>query len=396
MPTSKWSDDEFLNRLRGLGDDSADGCLRKLDESGHSSDFARVFKNLNSNDEPLPDDLPAPLQEFFAGGRVLPAVDGAPVDMARIARGQKVFLTHAFPSALVLLAKSLPAGYSAPNLSTILSMSDELAKNPYKRVLGVLQMLINVASPGSLDGSGKAIVTAQKLRLLHAGIRRLVATHLPDYQSRYQVPVNLEDMLGTIMGFSLLLLDGLRRLGIALSEDDAEDYYYLWRVFAQSMGVHPLGQPNSTEYVPANLAEAREFYESYARRHYTNATENPEGVKLARAILDLLNRMLPQTPLRRLGLRIVPRVYMEELLGDEAMARVALRPVRFLAVTKWLISCLPRIWMWFWDEADKLDASGTVHENLSRILFQRLITESYGGEVTFFIPQDLADLRRLA
>jgi hypothetical protein len=260
-------------------------------------------------------------------------------------------------------------------------------------------MLINVSTQGSMSQLGKTIVTAQKMRLLHAGIRHLVREHMPnakEYQARYGVPVNLEDMLGTIMGFSLLVVDGLKTLKVPLKDEDAEDYYYMWRVFAQLVGIHPPGRPDSIDFLPATLTEAREFYAAYRRRHFKAAPDNPQGLLLTEANLDMLNRMLPQTPLRRLGMKIVPRIYMFDLMGPDGFSRSGLKPVRFLYLTKFCLKCLPWIWMKLWKDGDRLLKTSSVHENLARIFFQRLIVEGRGGEVTFLIPLDMRDLRDLA
>ena len=396
MPASKWSDDQFLDSLRLLGDELADDCLERLVATGSDSDFRDVFRHMNSSDEPLPENLPQALRDFFEHTKLPPAIGGQPIDHARIHRGSAVFLRHALPSALILLAKSLPAGYSAPNLAVVLSLSDNLNRNPYKRLMGVLQLLVNLSGKADFTPGGKGLITAQKLRLLHAGVRRLVPRHLPEYREKYQVPSNLEDMLGTIMGFSLLVIDGLEELGHTLPREEAEDFYYLWRVFAILMGIHPKGAPDSGDYVPANIDEAQEFYRAYAARHYRPAAENPEGVKLARSLLDMMNMMLPQTPLRRLGLKIVPRIYMEIFIGREGMARVGIRPVRLLFLSKWLLKFVIRLWMWFWDEADELTHRASVHENLSRILFKTLIKSGAGGEVTFMVPRTIEELRKLA
>ena len=396
MPASKWSDDQFLDSLRLLGDELADDCLERLVATGSDSDFRDVFRHMNSSDEPLPENLPNALRDFFEHAKLPPAIGGQPIDTARIHRGSEVFLRHALPSALILLAKSLPAGYSAPNLAVVLSLSDNLNRNPYKRLMGVLQLLVNLSGKADFTPGGKGLITAQKLRLLHAGVRRLVPRHLPEYREKYQVPSNLEDMLGTIMGFSLLVIDGLEELGHTLPREEAEDFYYLWRVFAILMGIHPKGAPDSGDYVPANIGEAQEFYRAYAARHYRPAAENPEGVKLARSLLDMMNMMLPQTPLRRLGLKIVPRIYMEIFIGREGMARVGIRPVRLLFLSKWLLKFVIRLWMWFWDEADELTHRASVHENLSRILFKTLIKSGAGGEVTFVVPRTMEELRKLA
>lgn len=392
----RWSNDEFLDGLRRRGDLLADECFSQLKQTLTQEDFSGLFKILNSNDASIPEDAPQPLRRFFGETTQLPTIDGAPVDAARVTRGESVFMSHAFPAAMVLLVKALPEGYAAPPLSNVLRLSDNLSKRPYRRLLGVLQMVVNVTSVGGFEPAGKAIITVPKMRLLHAGVRAIVRKHLPDYEKVHGVPVNLEDMLGTLMGFSYLVITGLKDLAIELTNEEAEDLYYLWRVFAQMMGIHPESDPGSSSYVPANLAEAAVFYRSYRRRHYVDAADNPDGVVLARANLQMLNDLLPRTPLRRLGLKIVPRIYTEQLIGRAGCARVGIKPVPFLFVTKWLLTRLPWLWTRLWAVVDSYDAADGLHVNVSRMFFQGLIDREFNGEITFHIPDSLQELRELA
>jgi hypothetical protein len=391
----RWSNDNFLDGLRKRGDQRADECFSALKEILAREDFSDLFKMLSSNDVSLPDHIPQPLRDFLEDTHKLPSIKGKPIDFDRLARGQKVFMTHALPAALVLLAKSLPEGYAAPNLSKILILSDNLRERPYRRLLGVLQMVVNVSAVGGFEPDGKAVITIPKIRLLHAGVRHIVRQCLPGYESAYGVPVNLEDMLGTVMGFSYLVITGLQRLNIVLSDEAAEDFYYLWRVFAQMMGIHPAGEPNSSAFVPADLAQAQIFYNAYRRRHYVAAVANSDGVALAQANLQLLCDMLPQTPLRRLGLKVVPKVYMENLMSREGCALIGIRPVRFLSITNWFLMRLPAIWTRLWNVRDSFDPTSNLHENLSRLFFQGLINREFNGELTFLIPNELAELRGL-
>ncbi len=391
----KWSDDQFLDELRLKGDDEADRCFFQLQDELKEDDFGELFQKLNTNNVTASGNLPEPLRAFLITTMRLPLVDAQPIDRERLKRGQRVFMTHALPAALVLLVKSLLEGYAAPSLSKVLSITNNLTQRPYRRLLGVLQMLINVSAVGGFEPSGKAIVTAPKIRLLHAGVRKIVREQLEDYELRYHVPVNLEDMLGTIMGFSYLVITGLKQLRIGLSDDQAEDLYYLWRVFAQMMGIHPEGQADSSEYVPRNLSEAKEFYESYKRRHYVSAVHNPEGVQLASINLRMLNDLLPQTPLRRLGMHILPRIYMEELLGREGCERICIEPVRFLFLTKWLVKTFPSLWSRLWGVVDRVNPSEHIHENISRVFFQGLINREFNGEITFRVPDTLEELKKL-
>ena len=72
----------------------------------------------------------------------------------------------------------------------------------------------------------------------------------------FGAPVNQEDRLATIMGFSYLLIDGIHRLGLPLQDEEAEDLYYLWHVFARLMGIRPEAGPHDASYIPPTIADA--------------------------------------------------------------------------------------------------------------------------------------------
>ena len=390
-----WSSDAFLDGLRRQGDPLADGCLAELAETLKDEDFRDLFKRLRRNDTPIPRDAPEPLARYIKQARTLPCFAGDAVDLARVERGQKVFMTHLFPAAMVLLMKSLPEGYATPNLSLVLSETGNLERRTYRRLLGVLQMLVNVSEVGGFAPGGKGLITLAKVRLLHASVRQLVHQRLSRYEDRYGVPVNLEDMLGTIMGFSYLVVAGLEKLRIALDPEEAEDFYYLWRVAGLMMGIHPAGEPDSDAYMPPDLARAAVFYQSYSRRHYVTAAENPDGTALALADLEMIDQMLPQTWLRRRGWKIVPRIFMEVLMGRQALRRVGIRPVRGFLLLRWLLVQLPALWIRLWHFVDRLDPTGRRHARLSQRFLQGLIVRGRGGEITFALPDTLEEFEAL-
>ena len=271
MNFSRWTE-AFLKDLRTQGDSLADTHVHKMIQDKEISHIGELFQTLNSNDDtPAQDHFPA-VTEFCNQTGQLPAN----VDYARLKRAEKIFMRTAFPAALVLLTKSLPEGYAAPNLSIILNISKNLEREPYRRLLQVLQMLLNVCAPDAFQKQGKAIITAQKIRLLHAGIRIIANKKLPDYQSKFGTPVNHEDMLATLMAFSLLVIKGLEILNCALSKEEAEDYFYLWRVYALLMGIHPEGEPENMTFIPDNVDDAEDFYDKYAQVHYTGPEQNPD------------------------------------------------------------------------------------------------------------------------
>lgn len=377
---SHWSDDSFLDALRQAGDPLADHAVARLRDEGGAKAVGRAFALLHGNDSRLPPEAPAALRAF------MDAADGLPagVDMARLQRGGDAFLRNALPSVIVLLASSLPRGYAAPCLTEILSISGDLATHPYQRLMGVVQLLVNISDPDAFGADGRAIVTARKLRLLHAGIRMLTAEFRTDYATRYGVPVNHEDMLATIMAFSYLLVDGIHRLGLPLDAQEADDLYYVWHVFARLMGIHPPGRPDDDGLVPANLAEAAEFYTAYVRRTNTPAARNPYGVTLTRDNLAMMRGLLPPIA-RAFGIGLAPRLCMTEVLTREELARVGCTPLPGHGVLKALVLAVMRLGQWA-GERDTLVAK------LSHLVLQGMVAADRRGEVEFSVPFDRLDL----
>jgi len=250
--------------------------------------------------------------------------------------------------------------------------------------MGVVQLLVNISDGDAFAASGRAIVTARKLRLLHAGIRVLTDRYRKGFRDRFGVPVNHEDMLATIMAFSYLLVDGIRRLGLPLPNDQAEDLYYVWRVFAQLMGIHPPGRPDDDSLVPANLTEAAEFYAAYVRRNNTLPDKNPYGVVLTRDNLAMMRGLLP--PLARVcGLGLAPRICMAELLDPEAQRRVGFSPLPGHRLLKGVLAAVLRAGQWAGEREDFV-------ARLAHLVLQGMVAVDRRGEVEFSIPFSRLDL----
>lgn len=380
MIAPKWSDDAFLDTLRRQTDPLADRAVERLVAEGGVGAANHVFQHMHADGEPMPEDVPPPLAEFLDATAELPPG----IDRERLDCAGELFLEHGLTAAVVLLASSLPRGYQAPCLCEILMISKNLRQHPFRRLMGVVQLLVNIARPGAFRPGGLAVVTAQKLRLLHAGVRSVVPRHKPHYRETYGPPVNHEDMLATAMAFSWLVIDGLRRLGAGFEHED--HYYYLWRVFAQMMGIHPEGRPGDDTLIPATIDEARTFYESYARRRYTPGERNPDGPVLARENLAMMEHLIP-APLRRAGFGHAPQLVMTELLPDEALARLDMVPDHSHGLLERTLRIGLRGVQWAMDRAP------TLSEILARHLFQGMIRIGRGGHVDFVIPDSLAALR---
>jgi hypothetical protein len=378
---SRFADDTLLDQLAAVGDADADAAVAALVADGGIESASWVFRAMKSNTDQVPDTAPAPIHAFVEAHRGLPS----DLDQARIERGAAVFLSRPVASSLVLSVSSLPRIFAAPRLSQVLAISGNLSTHAYRRSLGVLQMLINICRDDAFVPGGRAVVAGQKMRLLHAGIRHLVPKYRPEYAARFGRPLTLEDMLFTSLQFSYFVIDGLRRLGQRLSDQDAEDYFYLWRIFSLQMGIYPPGKPHDDSWVPADLTDAAAFNAAYVRRHGAEAKDNKEGVDLTQAQLAMLRGMIP-TGLRFFGLGVIPRIAMTEALDPADQARVGISPVVGQGPIK---AMLPRILRLL--DHDHLPRD--LAEAIGLLLFKGLVQFGRGGPVTFTIPDDLQDLR---
>jgi len=379
--TGRWSDDAFLDVLRRSSDPAADAAVAGLIADGGLPAIGAIFKLLRANATPLPPDAPQSLKDFMASSAGLPP----DLDLGRLPRGGHAFLRNALPSVVVLLASSLPRGYAAPCLTEILTISKDLERHPFARLMGVVQLLLNISDGDAFQPQGRAIVTAQKLRLLHAGVRRITAQYRPRYEAMFGIPVNQEDRLATIMGFSYLLIDGIHRLGLPLKDEEAEDLYYLWQVFARLMGIHPEGRPGDDSRIPPTIADAGTFYAAYVRRNDTGPSRNPAGVVLTQDNLTMMRSMIPWW-LRILGLGFAPSIFMTEVMTGEELARVGVTPIVGHRAIKAFLSRVVRLGQDFGEDT-------RFESRLARRLLQGMVDFDRRGEVPFSIPFSRYDLR---
>ena len=381
MPNTKWSDDRFLDSLRAQGDPEADTAIAQVVADGQKASVGPLFMQLKANDTPLPAEAPQALRDFMAANAGLPPG----LDMARLQNGGAAFLRNGVPAVVVLLASSLPRGYGAPCLCEILSISKDLEGRPFDRLMGVVQLLINISDGNAFQPNGRALITARKLRLLHAGVRRITHRMRPHYTQKFGAAVNHEDMLATIMAFSYLVVDGLHRMDLPMTTDEAEDLFYLWRTFALLMGIHPDGRPHDDSLIPANLAEAAEFYASYVRRNNTTAALNPYGAVLTSDNLKMMETMLP-APLRWIGFRFAPQIVMTELMAPDELARVGFRPMTGHGAIKAIFHAILRI-------SQRVGEHEAFETTIARLLLQGMVDTDRGSEVEFGVAFTRLGLR---
>lgn len=269
-----------MDALRRQGDELADATVATMFERGEIGKFNTLMRYFSVSGQDLPDDLPEAAREY------LDATDTAPdwVDWARMEQAREFFIDNNVHISTALSFASMPACYVVPHVAKLLSSTHSL-KYPSKRMAETGQFTVYLMRPDAFEAGGRFVPAAQKVRLLHASIRH----HLKrdgHWDVRSQgTPICQEDLIGGQMFFSLLVLDSLDRLGIQMSVDGAEAYFYAWRVVGAMLGV-------DQDAVPRDLDAARAFLDRYMTRHMG---PSPEGAHLTRELIDLYEEVVPGT-----------------------------------------------------------------------------------------------------
>lgn len=269
-----------LNSLRLAGDELADATVAALFERGEVGKFNSLMRYVSTAGSPLPDGLPDVAREYLEATGAPPAwVDWGEMEKARL-----FFADNNVHISTALSFASMPACYVVPHVAKLLSATHGL-DYPSRRMAETGQFTVYLMQPGAFEAGSPFIPAAQKVRLLHASIRHHLTRENRWDTGELGTPICQEDMIGGQMFFSLLVLDSLHRLGIHMSTDGAESYYYAWRVVGAMLGV-------DQDTVPRTLEDARRFLDLYMVRHMG---PSPEGAHLTRQLIDLYEEVVPGT-----------------------------------------------------------------------------------------------------
>jgi hypothetical protein len=197
------------------------------------------------------------------------------VDWETIDRGGEVLLRAGPLGGIVLAFQSLVLGYASPAGNKPLVFSGRLEQQAARRLNETARFVRATATPGSMHPYAEGWQTTLKVRLIHAQVRRMILA-TGRWNDAWGAPINQHDEVGTSLLFSVVVLRGLRKLGVRVAPDDAEAYMQLWRWSGWLMGIEP-------ELLPAGEAEALRLGELIAA---TQGEPDDDSRRLTRALLE--------------------------------------------------------------------------------------------------------------
>lgn len=294
---SPWWEEGALDAWRQAGDPLADAVVELLGEIDQrpAMKSSLGFVESLAADASLPMKQRRILKDFLTASSSLPEW----LDWEAIARGQTFFVRFGMVHSTALLLGGLLESYSDTQTANVLMRTGRLKKNTYRRIFETGSMVYDAMIPDGLHSGRKGFRTLLKVRLMHAGVRRLMRRGKDWDLERFGVPICQEDLVFTLLLFDCGTLNGAQRLGLRVSSEQREDFHHLWRYVGFLMGV-------DEALLSETSGEADALYRAISKRQ---RGEPADGQALARSMIDSLAGrapfFLPKAGIEALCLRLV-------------------------------------------------------------------------------------------
>lgn len=308
----RW-DDAFLETWRLVADPQADAVIAAVVEQGELAAVNSLLRCLMANDDLVPDALPAVVQDYLRTSGQLPPW----ANQQLILQGEAVFALYSPAIITVLFFASLPMAYAAQKGAQVLYLSRRMTQCLHPRIVQTAQFILDVMSPGGLQPGGRGLRSIQKVRLIHAAIRYYILhghNQSRSWDMAWGLPINQEDMAGTLLTFTVTVIEGLAAMGIRWTAAEREAYLHCWKVIGYILGIRP-------ELLPLDYADALALTQAISRRHWQ---ASPAGQALAQSLLEFLEQQLPSKVFSGLAATMI-----RSLSGDEVADLLNIPPANW-------------------------------------------------------------------
>lgn len=260
---------EFLAAKRLVGDPVADAFILQVFRDADQKKELQQWLNRASGNHEL-----KALAEIFPGLPLIKEAAHLPAwaDQKLMKAGSDFFIRHSTTIMSLLGLMSLPYCYTAANGARVLYLSERMRTDATKRLYETAIFVWEAMAPDAFAPTGKAFTETFKVRLMHAAVR-YYTLQSEKWDDSWGVPINQEDMAGTNLSFSLIVIRGLRLLGFTINQADQVAFIHLWNVIGFLSGLDEdliPAKPGSAVMLDAEISR-RQFAGSAHGRELTSA-----------------------------------------------------------------------------------------------------------------------------
>lgn len=222
-------------------------------------------------------------------------------DVPAMAEGQALFLRCAPLSIASFVLGSLLLTYTPPGSAKVLLHTGRLRQDVVRRLFETSTMVHAIMQPGGLQVGAPGHQAIVRVRLLHAMVRQHVLARAQWPSDQLGAPINQLQLSLTALGFSSILMNSLRQLGVVLSEPEARSYQQLWRYGNYVQGV-------DLQLLPDSVAGEAALYERF-QQDLINPDDNSRTLVAAvhQGLAWQSPFFLPQGALEAISRRVLGR-----------------------------------------------------------------------------------------
>jgi hypothetical protein len=178
-------------------------------------------------------DIPEALRNFFEGLEQVPNW----VDFNLLNKGARFVQRTGISSANILRNYSLMGGYESAAINKPLVYTGALKKGAAKRMMETYDFWVNVTGTDAMRVGRPGFKSAGKVRFIHALVRHYVQKMKEWDNNKWGIPLNQGDMVATHLGFTLVYLEGLRKVGFSPTGKEIDGLFHLWKYIGHVMGI---------------------------------------------------------------------------------------------------------------------------------------------------------------
>lgn len=175
---------------------------------------------------------------------------------------------------MVLRNYCLMGGYESSAINKPLVFTGALKKGAAKRLTETTEFWVRIIGESAITSPQIGLKECLKIRLMHAYARVSILEEGKWQETDWGAPLNQWDMLATNLGFSIIFLDGLRKLGMKPTEQEIQGLFYFWKYVGSLLGT-------PSEYFPENESDAIRAIYAWT---ITQAPADADTIELALAL----------------------------------------------------------------------------------------------------------------
>lgn len=320
--------DDFASYFYHI-DETGDQVVRDVYLTQKFHEASREIENYIRNGVQENDNVPGSVKKLFTQTQQIP--DWLNYDLLK--SGAELCMRSNLDALISLRDYCLMGGYDFAYLNKPLIATEALKKGAVKRLSETLDFWVNATRYNALEIHKKGYEFAIKTRLIHSYARLSIKKHYKNWDTEnWGEPINSWDMMATYIGFSLVFMHSLRKLGNTFSDKEEKGLFHLWKYVGYLLGI-------PEKLLPDDKKQATQYFYLWTS---IQPPADEDSVLLAHSLLnESLENPILKYQFQRKNLRYLHICCTWFLLDDEVCKRLQIPEVsnrKAFPVTKCIIN----------------------------------------------------------